>query len=41
MCIPPEVEVIMSEETVIGAGEEENGPAEETDFSTVSSQSLL
>ncbi|XP_070758273.1 A-kinase anchor protein 13 [Enoplosus armatus] len=30
-----EVEVIMSEETVIGAGEEENGPAEETDFSTI------
>ncbi|KAI3377652.1 hypothetical protein L3Q82_008812, partial [Scortum barcoo] len=29
-----EVEVFMSEETVIGAGEEENGPPEETDFST-------
>ncbi|KAG8001351.1 A-kinase anchor protein 13 [Nibea albiflora] len=29
-----EVEVIMSEETVIGAGEEENGPTEETDSST-------
>ncbi|TMS12907.1 A-kinase anchor protein 13 [Larimichthys crocea] len=30
-----EVEVIMSEETVIGAGEEENGPTEETDSSTI------
>ncbi|XP_037647281.1 A-kinase anchor protein 13 isoform X3 [Sebastes umbrosus] len=30
-----EVEVIMSEEAVIGAGEEENGPSEETDFSMI------
>ncbi|XP_044038305.1 A-kinase anchor protein 13 isoform X3 [Siniperca chuatsi] len=30
-----EVKVIMSEESVIGAREEENGPAEETDFSMI------
>ncbi|XP_028444805.1 A-kinase anchor protein 13 isoform X4 [Perca flavescens] len=29
------VEVIMSEETVIGAGQEENDPSEETDFSMI------
>ncbi|XP_042339869.1 A-kinase anchor protein 13-like isoform X3 [Plectropomus leopardus] len=30
-----EVEVIMSEDTIIGAGEDENGPSEETDFSVI------
>lgn len=40
MCVSPEVDVIMSEETVIDAGGEENGSAEETDFSTVSSKTL-
>ncbi|XP_044226466.1 A-kinase anchor protein 13 isoform X4 [Thunnus albacares] len=30
-----EVDIIMSEDAVIGAGGEENGPAEETDFSTI------
>ncbi|XP_078017755.1 A-kinase anchor protein 13-like isoform X1 [Epinephelus lanceolatus] len=32
---PQEVEVIMSEDTIIGAGEDENGPSEETDFSMI------
>lgn len=41
MCISPEVEVIKSEESVIAAREDENGPAEETDFSVVGLNCLL
>lgn len=36
MCISQEVEVIKSDDNLIGAGEEENGPEDETDFSPVS-----
>lgn len=40
VCVAPELEVIVSEETEIGEEEEENGPEDETDFSRVSSKSL-
>lgn len=41
MCLSLEVDVIKSEDTLSDAREDQNGPAEGADFSTVCLKSLL